>query len=126
MINLSNQQKVMTNSDTPLAAVIKPSDKLKVITIATHRDKYVECIQNKEIIETIVDKEGQLKQIFQSVKDNLSHEKPVSQEILSEVDGIHSKAHYHEEKHDDNLKKVIKEICAELTNQSFTVEIPLN
>ena len=68
MVNLSNQQKVMTNSDTPLAAVIKPSDKLKVITIATHQDKYIECIQNKEIIETIVDKEAQLKQIFQSVK----------------------------------------------------------
>ena len=66
------------------------------------------------------------KVIRTSQKDNLSYEKPVSQEILSEVDGIHGKAHYPEEKHDDNLKKVIKEICAELTNHTFTVEIPLN
>ena len=58
------------------------------------------------------------------MKDNLSHENPVSGKILSEVDG--SKACYHEEKHIDNLKKVIKEIRAELCSQAFNVEIPLS
>ena len=124
MVNFSNQQEDMTSNDTRLATVIKPPNKLKVITIATYQDKYDECIQNKEIIETIEDKEAQLKQIFQSVKGNLSYENPVSGEILSKLDG--SKARYPEEEHDDNLKKVIKDIRAELSNQAFTVEIPLS
>ena len=124
MVNFSNQQEDMACNDTRLANVIKPPDKLKVITIATYQDKYDELIKNRKIIETIEDKEAQLKLIFQSVKDNLSYENPVSGKILSKVDG--SKAHYPEEEHDDNLRKVIKEIRAELSNQAFTVEIPLS
>ena len=78
-------------------------NQLKVITIATYQDKHHELIKNGKIVETIEDKEAQLKLIYQSVKDNLSHENPVSGKILSGVDG--SKGCYLEEKHDDNLKK---------------------
>ena len=123
MVNFSNQQEDMTSSDKCLAAAITPPDKLKVITIATHRDKYDELIQNGESTETIEKKEGRLKQIFQSVEGNLSYENPVSGKILSEVNG--SKACDPEEEHDDNLKKVMNEIRAELSNQAFKVEIPL-
>ena len=123
MVNFSNQQEDVTSSDNCLAAAIKPPEKLKIITIATHRDKYDELIQNGEVRETIEEKEAQLKQIFQSVQGNLSYENPVSGKIISEVDG--RKAHDPEEMHDDNLKKVIEEIRDELSNQAFKVEIPL-
>ena len=123
MVNFSNHQEDMTSSDEYLAAAIKPPEKLKVITIATHRDKYDELKKNGKIRETIEEKEGHLKQIFQSVKGNLSYENPVSGKILSEVDG--SKAQYFEEMHDDNLKKMMEEIRDELRNQSFKVNIPL-
>ena len=124
IVNLSNQQEDMTSSDKCLADAIKPPDKLKVITIATHRDKYDELIHNGEIKETIEDKNVLLQQIFQSVEGNLSYESPVSGKILSEVDG--SKACDPEEKHDDNLKKVIKGIRDELSKQAFKVNIPLS
>ena len=39
-------------------------NQLKVITIATHQDKYHELIKNGKIIETNEDKEAQLKLIF--------------------------------------------------------------
>ena len=123
MVNFSNHQEDMTSSDECLAAAIKPPDKLKVITIATHRDKYDELEKNGNIRETIAQKEGQLKHIFQAVKDNLLYENPVSGKILSEIDG--SKAQYSEEMHDDNLKKMMEEIRDELRNQSFKVNIPL-
>ena len=123
MVNFSNHQEDMTSSDECLAAAIKPPDKLKVITIATHRDKYDELKKNGKIRETIEEKEGQLKHIFQAVKDNLLYENPVSGKILSEIDG--SKAQYSEEMHDDNLKKMMEEIRDELRNQSFKVNIPL-
>ena len=123
MVNFSNQHEDMTSSDKCLASAIKPPDKLKVIAVATHRDKYDELIQNGEITETIEEKEDQLKQIFQSVKGNLSYENLVTRKILSEVDG--SKASDPEEKHDDNLKKMMEDIRDELSKQAFKVNIPL-
>ena len=123
MVNFSNQQEDVTSSDKCLAAAIKPPDILKVITIATHRDKYDELEKNGEVTETIEAKEDGLKQIFESVQGNLSYENPVSGKILSEVNG--SKARDPEEMHDDNLKKVMKEIRVELSKQSFKVNIPL-
>ena len=123
MVNFSNQHEDMASSDKCLAAAIKSPEKLKVITIATHRDKYDELKKIGKITETIEEKEGQLKQIFQSVKGNLSYENPVSGKIISEVDG--SKAHDPEEMHDDNLKKMMEDIRDELSKQAFKVNIPL-
>ena len=118
MVNFSNQQEHLTSGDKHLTAAIKPPDKLKVITVATHRDKL------KQKGETIEEKEAQLKQIFQSVEGNLSYEDPVSGKILSEVDG--RKASVPEDEHDENLRKVIEGIHSELRKQAFEVNIPLS
>ena len=121
MVNFSNQQEHLTSGDKHLTAAITPPDKLKVITVATHRDDYDKFKQKRETIE---EKEAQLKQIFQAVEGNLSYEDPVSGKILSEVDG--RKASDPEDKHDENLRKVIKSIHSELRKQAFEVNIPLS
>ena len=57
MVSFSNQHEDFTSGDNHLSAAIKPPEELKVIAIATHRDKYDELLMKGEITETIEDKE---------------------------------------------------------------------
>ena len=60
MVNSSAQQQQLI-SDTKLSQVIvKPTEKLKIIVLATHRDKYEEQVKNGEKVETIKEKEESL------------------------------------------------------------------
>ena len=119
MVNFSNQHEDLTSGDNHLSAAIKPPEKLKVIAIATHRDKYDELLMKGEITETIDDKEKRLKQIFQSVEGNLSYQNPVTGDILSEVDGRKASQRITDD-------PVINDIRRELSKQAFKVEIPLS
>ena len=119
MVNYSNQHEDLTSGDNHLSAAIKPPEKLQVIAIATHRDKYDELLMKGEITETIEDKEERLKQIFQSVEGNLSYQNPVTGKILSEVDGRKASQRITDD-------PVINDIRHELNKQAFEVEIPLS
>ena len=64
MVNSSAQQQKMI-SDTKLSQVIiKPPEMLKIITLATHRDKYEEQLKNREVLKSIEEKEEKLAKIF--------------------------------------------------------------
>ena len=118
MVNSSAQQQKLI-SDTKLSQVIiKPPEMLKIITLATHRDKYEEQLKNREVLESIEEKEQKLAKIFKSIEGNLSYHDVTSGKILSEVDGRKAS----EGVFDD---PVIKEIRAELKDQAFKVNIPL-
>ena len=118
MVNSSVQQQKMI-SDTKLSQIIiKPPEKLKIITLATHHDKYDERLKNGEDVESIEEKEEKLAKIFQSIEGNLSYHDVTSGKILSEVDGRKA----FQGVFDD---PVIKEIRAELKDQAFKVNIPL-
>ena len=118
MVNSSVQQQKLI-SDTKLSQVIiKPPEMLKIITLATHRDKYEEQLKNREVLESIEEKEQKLAKIFKSIEGNLSYHDVTSGKILSEVDGRKAS----EGVFDD---PVIKEIRAELKDQAFKVNIPL-
>ena len=118
MVNSCAQQQKLI-SDTKLSKVIiKSPEKLKIISIATHRDKYEEKLKNREEVETIKKKEEKLSKIFQSIKGNLSYHDVTSGKILSEVDGRKASQGVFDD-------PVIKEIRAELKDQAFEVNIPL-
>ena len=122
MITFRNykQRNDMTNEGSHrLSSTIKPPDRLKVITIATHGDK---C-ELGQVNEAIAYKVDQLKQIFQSVSDNLLYQNPTSGELLFKVDG--RKASDPEETFDDELKSTISDIRNELSKQAFEVDVPL-
>ena len=119
MVNFSNQHEDLTSGDDHLSAAIKHPEKLKVIPIATHRDKYDELLMKGEITETIDDKEKRLKQIFQFVEGNLSYQNPVTWNILSEVDGRKASQRIIDD-------PVINNIRREVSKQAFKVEIPLS
>ena len=118
MVNFGNQHEKVSSGDNHLSAAIKPPDKLKVITIATHRDTYDALKQKGEISESIEEKEARLAQIFQSVEGNLSYQNPVTGKILSEVDGRKAMQGVVGD-------RVIEEIRKELSKQAFEVDIPL-
>ena len=118
MVNFGNQHEKVSSGDNHLSAAIKPPDKLKVITIATHRDTYDALKQKGEISESIEEKEARLAQIFQSVEGNLSYQNPVTGKILSEVDGRKAMQGVVGD-------RVIEEIHKELSKQAFEVDIPL-
>ena len=118
MVNFGNQHQKVSSGDNHLSAAIKPPDKLKVITIATHRDTYDALKQKGEISESIEEKEARLAQIFQSVEGNLSYQNPVTGKILSEVDGRKAMQGVVGD-------RVIEEIRKELSKQAFEVDIPL-
>ena len=118
MVNFGNQHEKVSSGDNHLSAAIKPPDKLKVITIATHRDTYDALKQKGEISESIEEKEARLAQIFQSVEGNLSYQNPVTGKILSEVDGRKAMQGVVGD-------RVIEEIGKELSKQAFEVDIPL-
>ena len=118
MVNSCAQQQKLI-SDTKLSKVIiKSPEKLKIISIATHRDKYEEKLENREEVETIKNKEEKLAKIFRSIKGNLSYHDVTSGKILSEVDGRKASQGVFDD-------PVIKEIRAELKDQAFEVNIPL-
>ena len=118
MVNSSVRQQQLI-SDTRLSQVIiKPPEKLKIIALATHRDKYEERFKNGEDVESIEEKEEKLAKIFRSIEDNLLYHDVTSGKILSEVDGRKA----YQGIFDD---PVIKEIRAELKDQPFKVNIPL-
>ena len=118
MVNSSVRQQQLVNDTELSQVVIKPPEKLKIIAIATHRDKYEEQLRNGEIMESIEEKEEKLAKIFRSIKGNLSYYDVTSGKILSEVDGRKAS----QGAYDD---PVIKEIRAELKDQTFKVSIPL-
>ena len=118
MVNSSAQQQKLI-SDTKLSKVIiKPPEKLKIIALATHRDKYEEQLKNGEKVESIEEKEEKLAKIFRSIEGNLSYHDVTSGKILSEVDGRKASQSVFDD-------PVIKEIRAELKDQAFKVNIPL-
>ena len=118
MVNTSAQQMQLI-SDTRLSqTIIKPPEKLKIITFATHRDKYEERVKNEEEVESIKTKEENLAKIFQSIEGNLSYHDVTSGKILAEVDGRKASQGVFDD-------PVIKEIRGELKDQAFKVNIPL-
>ena len=114
--NYKQQNKIANESSRRLSSAIKPPDILKVISIATHED---EC-ELGQVDEAIACKEDQLKQIFQSVSDNLLYQNPTSGKILFKVDGRKAS-----ETFDDELKNTISDIRNELSKQAIEVDIPL-
>ena len=118
MVNSSVQQQQLIN-DTELSQVItKSPEKLKIISIATHRDMYDDQLKNGEEVESIEEKEEKLAKIFRSIEGNLSYCDVTSRKILSEVDGRKASQGVFDD-------PVIKEIRAELKDQAFKVKIPL-
>ena len=118
MVNSSAQQQQLV-SDTELSQIImKPLEKLKIIALATHRDKYEERRKNEDVVESIEEKEEKLAKIFQSIEGNLSYHNVTSGKILSEIDGRKASQGVFDD-------PVIKEIRAELKDQAFKVNIPL-
>ena len=113
------KQEDMTNEDSRLSLAIKRPEKVQVVAIATHGDM-CEVGQNAEAVAL---KEAQLKQIFQSVSDNLLYQNPTTGKILFEVDG--RKACDPEETFDKELKNVISIISRQLCEQAFQIEVPL-
>ena len=118
MVNSNAKQQQLINDAKLSEVIIKPPEKLKIITLATHRDMYDERLKSGDKVETIKEKEEKLAKIFQSIEDNLSYHDVTSRKILSEVDGRKAS----EGVFDD---PVIKEIRAELKDQAFKVNIPL-
>ena len=117
--NYKQQNDMTSEGSRRLSSAIKPPDRLKVITIATHEDK---C-EFGQVNEVIAHKVDQLKQIFQSVSDNLLYQNPTTGELLFKVDG--RKASDTEETFDDELKSTISDIRNELSKQAFKVDVPL-
>ena len=112
------KQEDMTNEDSRLSLAIKRPEKLQVVAIATHGDM---C--KGQNAKAVADKDNQLKQIFQSVSDNLLYQNPNTGKILFEVDG--RKARDPAGTFDDELKNVISNISSQLCQQAFQIEVPL-
>ena len=118
MVNFSVQQRQLI-SDTGFSRVIfNPPEKLKIISIATHRDEYEERLQQGEKVESIEEKEEKLAEIFRSIEGNLLYHDITDKKILYEVDGRKASQGVFDD-------PVIKEIRAELKDQAFKVNIPL-
>ena len=118
MVNSNAQQQQLINDTGLSQVIIKSPEKLKIISIATHRDMYDEQFKNGEEVESIEDKEEKLAKIFRSIEGNLSYHDVTSGKILSEVDGRKASQGLFDD-------PVIKEIRAELKDQAFKVNIPL-
>ena len=118
MVNSSVQQQKLINDTKLSQVIIKPPEKLKIITLATHRDKYEEQLKNGEEVERIEEKEIKLAEIFKSIEGNLSYHDVTSGKILSEVDGRKASQGVFDD-------PVIKDIRGELKDQAFKVNIPL-
>ena len=118
MVNSSAKQQQLINDAKLSEVIIKPPEKLKIITLATHRDMYDERLKSGDKVETIKEKEEKLAKIFQSIEDNLSYHEVTSRKILSEVDGRKASQGVFDD-------PVIKEIRVELKDQAFKVNIPL-
>ena len=118
MVNSSVQQQQLINDTELSQVIIKSPEKLKIISIATHRDMYEERLKNEDVVESIEEKEEKLAKIFQSIEGNLSYHDVTSGKILSEVDGRKASQGVFDD-------PVIKDIRAELKDQAFKVNIPL-
>ena len=118
MVNSSVQQQQLINDTGLSRVIIKSPEKLKIISIATHRDIYDEQLKNGKEVESIEEKEEKLANIFRSFEGNLSYHDITSGKILSEVDGRKASQGIFDD-------PVIKEIRAELKDQAFKVNIPL-
>ena len=118
MVNSSAQQQKLISDTKFSQVIIKPPEKLKIITLATHRDKYEKQLKNREVLESIEEKEEKLAKIFKSIEGNLCYDDVTSGKILSEVDGRKASQGMFDD-------PVIKEIRAELKDQAFKVNIPL-
>ena len=123
MVTLSNQRKDMVSKDDYLSAAIRLPKQLKVITIATHRDKYDELLEEEKITENIVDKKRRLSRIFEMVPYNIRYQDISSNSIIYEVDG--RKALEDEQTFDKEFNETINSIREELSKQAFEVDIPL-
>ena len=118
MVNFSVQQRQLI-SDTGFSRVIfNPSEKLKIISIATHRDEYEERLQRGDKVESIEEKEEKLAEIFRSIEGNLSYHDITDGTILYEVDGRKASQGVFDD-------PVVKKIRGEIKNQAFKVNIPL-
>ena len=118
MVNSSVQQHQLINDTELSQVIIKPPEKLKVITLATHRDMYDERLKCGDKVESIEEKEEMLSKIFRSIEGNLSYHDVTTGKILAEVDGRKAPQVLFDD-------PVIKEIRAELKDQAFKVNIPL-
>ena len=110
MVSFKNEQEDVTSNDNHLSDAIKLPKMPKVIAVATHEDKMGK--------ETIEEKESQLREIFESTKFNIYYENAANEKILFNVDGRKASEKNVE---DESITK----IRSELSNQSFTVKIPL-
>ena len=81
--NYKQQNHMTSEGSRRLSSAIKPPDRLKVMAVATHGDK---C-ELGQVNKAIAHKVDQLKQIFQSVSDNMLYQNPTSRKILFKVDG---------------------------------------
>ena len=112
-----HQQQLV--EDYKLFDIVKIPEKVKLLVIATHHDKYKSRLKNEANVETIEEKEVKLAEIFQSVGNNLSYCDVSKGKILYKVDGRKAC----KEVFDD---AVVKEIRRELREQAFEVDIPLS
>ena len=118
MVNSSVQEHQLINDTELSQVIIKPPEKLKVITLATHRDMYDERLKCGDKVESIEEKEEKLSKIFRSIEGNLSYHDVTTGKILAEVDGRKASQGLFDD-------PVIKDIRAELNDQAFKVNIPL-
>ena len=112
-----HQQQLV--EDYKLFDIVKIPEKVKLLVIATHHDKYKKRLKNEANVETIEEKEVKLAEIFQSIGNNLSYYDVSQGKILYKVDGRKA----YKKVFDD---AVVKEIRRELREQAFEVDIPLS
>ena len=112
-----HQQQLV--EDYKLSGIVKIPEKVKLLAIATHNDKYKMRLKNEAKVETIEEKEVKLAEIFQSIGNNLSYCDVSKGKILYEVDGRKACKKVFDD-------AVVKEIRHELRDQAFEVDIPLS
>ena len=111
----AQQYRSLIADDYTLSKCIKPpSDKLKVLPVATHRDEYDETRT-----ESIEEKKKQLKQVFK-LHDSckiIGHEGRI---FLHEIDGRDALTVDHN-RHNPNLDKIVKI----LDESAYKIKVPL-
>ena len=120
MVSSSGLQQQLAEAKDHSAIIASP-DKVEVLVIATHHDKYE---KQEKVVETVDKKEEKLSHIFKPIKDNLIY---FGDKILFKIDAssraIDNNLSKQLSSHDD---KVIKEIRKKLSKNSFKVKIPLS
>uniref|UniRef100_A0A1X7TC73 Uncharacterized protein n=1 Tax=Amphimedon queenslandica TaxID=400682 RepID=A0A1X7TC73_AMPQE len=111
----AQQYRSLIADDSTLSKCIKPpSDKLKVLPVATHRDEYDETRT-----ESVEEKKKQLKQVFK-LHDSckiIGHEGRI---FLHEIDGRDALTVDHN-RHNPNLDKIVKI----LDESAYEIKVPL-